>query len=86
MTREPNGRSNPRRPAFLSAAAMEEQGGTAPDHAETTEAAHATAAVLVGTGRASEDPGLTRKLVALGDELGLSTLAELWADRVRVKS
>jgi hypothetical protein len=81
MSREPSGRSNPRRPAFLSAAALEEQGGTMPDPAETTEAAHATAAVVVGTGRASEDPQVTRKLVALVDELGISTLAELWADR-----
>jgi hypothetical protein len=37
--------------------------------------------VLVGTGRESEDPAVTAKLVALVDELGLSTLAELWADR-----
>jgi len=81
MSKDPSGRNNPRRPAYLSAAAMEEQGGTAPDPAETSEAAHATAAVLVGTGRASEDPALTRKLVAIVDELGISTLAELWADR-----
>ena len=81
MSRDLSGRSNPRRPAFLSAAAMEEQGGTAPDPAETTEAAHATASVLVGTGRASDDPAMTRKLVALVDELGISTLAELWAER-----
>ena len=81
MSKNPSGRSNPRRPAFLSPAAMEGQGGTVPDPAESTEAAHATAAVLVGTGRASEDPALTRKLVALVDELGISTLAELWADR-----
>ena len=45
------------------------------------EVAHATAAVLVGAGRAAEDPAVTTKLVALVDELGLSTLAELWADR-----
>jgi hypothetical protein len=81
MSRDPSGRSNPRRPTFLSHAAMEEQGGTAPDPAEITEAAHATASVLVGTGRASEDPAMTRKLVALVDELGISTLAELWAER-----
>lgn len=71
----------PRRPAFFSPAAMEEQGGTVPDPAEITEAAHATAAVLIGTGRAAHDPVVTSKLVALVEELGLATLAELWADR-----
>jgi hypothetical protein len=60
---------------------METQGGLVPDPAEVTEVAHATAAVLVGAGRASEDPEVTSRLVALVDELGLSTLAELWADR-----
>ena len=81
MSSEASGRSGPRRPAFFSQAAMEAQGGTVPDPAEIAEVAHATAAVLVGTGRASEDPAVTAKLVALVDELGLSTLAELWADR-----
>jgi hypothetical protein len=60
---------------------MEAQGGTVPDPAEITEVAHATAAALVGTGRAGDDPELTARLIALVDELGLSTLAELWADR-----
>ena len=60
---------------------MESQGGVVPDPAQVTEIAHETAAVLVGTGRAADDPALTSRLVALVDELGLSTLAELWADR-----
>jgi hypothetical protein len=60
---------------------MESQGGTVPDPAEVTEVAHETAAVLVGTGRASGDPQVTARLVALVDDLGLSTVAELWADR-----
>lgn len=60
---------------------MESRGGTMPDPAEVTEAAHETAAVLVGAGRAADDPALTERLVALVDELGLSTVAELWADR-----
>ena len=81
MSSEDSGRSGPRRPAFFSQAAMEAQGGTVPDPAEIAEVAHATAAVVVGTGRESEDPAVTAKLVALVDELGLSTLAELWADR-----
>jgi hypothetical protein len=60
---------------------MESQGGTVPDPAEITEVAHATASVIVGTGRATHDPEVTARLVALVDELGLSTVAELWADR-----
>jgi hypothetical protein len=60
---------------------MESQGGSVPDPAELTEAAHETAAVLVGTGRAADDPALTERLVALVDELGIATVAELWADR-----
>jgi hypothetical protein len=51
------------------------------DPARVTEVAHETAAVIVRTGRAAHDPELTSKLVALVDDLGLSTLAELWADR-----
>jgi hypothetical protein len=81
MRNEPSGRDNPRRPAFFSPAAMEAQGGTVPDPAQVTEIAHETAAVLVGRGRAAQDPELTGRLVALVDELGLSTVAELWADR-----
>ncbi|GAB3076904.1 hypothetical protein GCM10027080_22630 [Pedococcus soli] len=60
---------------------MESQGGTVPDPAQVTEIAHETAAVLVGTGRASTDPAVTARLVSLVDDLGLSTVAELWADR-----
>lgn len=52
-----------------------------PGPAETTEVAHQTAAVLVGTGRAAHDPVITARLVALVDELGLSTVADLWAGR-----
>ena len=51
------------------------------DPARVTEVAHETAAVIVRTGRAAHDPELTAKLVALVDDLGLSTLAELWAER-----
>ena len=59
---------------------MDAQAG-APDPARVTEIAHETAAVIVGTGRAAHDHALTTRLVALVEELGLSTLAELWADR-----
>jgi hypothetical protein len=81
MRNQPSGRSGPRRPAFFSPAAMESQGGVVRDPAEITEVAHATASVIVGTGRATDDPEVTARLVALVDELGLSTVAELWADR-----
>lgn len=45
------------------------------------EAAHRTAAILVGRGRATEDPQVSARLVDLVPEVGLATLAELWADR-----
>lgn len=61
---------------------MDSRGGPdSLDPARVTEVAHETAAVIVRTGRAADDPGLTAKLVALVDDLGLSTVAELWADR-----
>ena len=80
---EPNqGRSNPRRPAFFAPLSMDSRGGPESlDPARVTEVAHETAAVILKTGRAANDPELTSKLVALVDDLGLSTLAELWADR-----
>lgn len=55
-----------------------------PDPAQVTELAHETAAILVGAGRANDDPAVTARLVALTDELGLSTVAQLWAERPAV--
>jgi len=61
---------------------MDSRGGSESlDPARVTEVAHETAAVIVRTGRAAHDPELTSRLVALVDDLGLSTVAELWADR-----
>src|SRR3954467_9642286 len=75
-------RPTPRRPAFFSPVSMDSQAGAASlDPARVTEVAHETAAVIVRTGRAAREPELTARLVALVDELGLSTLAELWAER-----
>ncbi|MDO5682531.1 MAG: hypothetical protein Q4G46_06870 [Propionibacteriaceae bacterium] len=51
------------------------------DPVAALHAAHETAAVLLHTGRAAEDPEVTARLVSLVDEIGLSTLAELWAER-----
>ena len=75
-------RASPRRPAFFTPVSMDSRGGPESlDPARVTEVAHETAAVIVRTGRAAHDPELTSKLVALVDDLGLSTIAELWADR-----
>jgi hypothetical protein len=43
--------------------------------------AHETAAILVGAGRAAGDPEITSRLVTLVDDLGLSTVADLWSAR-----
>lgn len=55
-----------------------------PDPAEVTAVAHESAAVLVGAGRVNDDPQVTQRLVALTDEIGLSTVAELWSGRPAV--
>ena len=73
-------RRQPRRPAMMSPAAMEAFGGTV-DHMQEIEAAHQTAAVLVHAGRAANNPTVTARLVDLVEELGLSTVADLWAHR-----
>lgn len=70
----------PRRPALLDAAALEEKGEPS-DPIAQLHAAHETAAVLVGTGQAASDPAVTERLVAIVDEVGLTTLADLWAAR-----
>jgi hypothetical protein len=70
----------PRRPALLGKAALETFGG-APDPAALAEAAHATASLLVESGRATTDEAARARLVALVDEVGLDTIADLWAQR-----
>ena len=57
---------------------MEAHGGTTPDPADLVEAAHQSAARVVRAGR---DAASTEEFVALIDEVGLSTLAELWSGR-----
>lgn len=82
MAQSNQGRANPRRPTFFAPVSMDSRGGAESlDPARVTEVAHETAAVIVRTGRAAHDPALTSRLVALVDDLGLSTIAELWADR-----
>ncbi len=75
------GRPVPRRPVHFGPDDLEAHGGTLPGPAETTEMAHQTAAILVGAGRAAQDPAVTTRLVALVDDLGLSTVADLWSAR-----
>ena len=59
---------------------MESLGGSG-DPAALAEAAHTTASMLVESGRAADDAGVRRRLVALVDEVGLDTIAALWAQR-----
>ncbi len=74
------GGGRPRRPLYLDAAGLEARGGSF-DPVEEAQAAHESAAILVHRGRASTDPQLTARLVALAEEVGLDTLAHLWASR-----
>lgn len=70
----------PRRPSYQEPAALEALGERSDPIAEL-HAAHETAAVLLHAGQAADDPAVTRRLVALVDEIGLPTLADLWAGR-----
>ena len=70
----------PRRPGSLSPAALEALGESTDPIAEL-HVAHETAAVLLHAGRAADDPAVTDRLVALVEEIGLDTLADLWSAR-----
>lgn len=70
----------PRRPTLLGKAALESLGGS-PDPAQLAEAAHTTASLLVESGRATEDPAARARLVGLVEDVGLDTVAEMWAQR-----
>lgn len=70
----------PRRPAYLGPAALAAVGGSY-DPTDEVSAAHETARIVLGVGRAAADPTVTARLVALVEELGLPTLVELWAPR-----
>lgn len=70
----------PRRPSFRDPSALEALGEPSDPIAEL-HAAHETAAALLHTGRAAEDPAVTARLIALTDDIGLGTLADLWASR-----
>jgi len=64
----------------MEPAALEARGEPS-DPIAQMHAAHETAAVLVRAGQAAADPEVTERLVALVDDIGLSTLADLWAAR-----
>ncbi|MFK5635608.1 MULTISPECIES: hypothetical protein [unclassified Ornithinimicrobium] len=68
------------RPTLRPPSALEEAAGGY-DPLELAEAAHRTAELVVGRGRHTDDPAVTARLVGLVEELGLSTIAEMWADR-----
>lgn len=70
----------PRRPAYLDPNALAALGGRH-DPSHEVEIAHESARVLVRAGRTAHDPETTRRFVALVDELGLDTVADLWAAR-----
>ena len=70
----------PRRPTLRDSAALDAMArGT--DPVAELHAAHETAAVLLGVGRAGTDPTVTRRLMGVVDEVGITTLADLWATR-----
>ena len=70
----------PRRPALLSAAALESLQGGGGDPALREEVAQTTARLLVEGARAGEDAEAAARVVRLADEHGLEILADLWAD------
>ncbi len=73
-----NNAPRPHKPVPFSPADFEPfAGGT--DPARVSEAAHLAARALVHSGRASNDPEVTKRLVKLADRQGLEAIAEMWA-------
>ncbi len=68
------------RPTYRPPESLESAAGGV-DPLEAVEAAHRTAELVVGRGRDTDDPELTARLVGLVQEVGLSTVAEMWSDR-----
>lgn len=69
-----------RRPALLSPGSFDSIADAGLDPAVLTQVAHETAAALLRVGRESDDPAVTRRLIELVEEVGLTTIAQLWAD------
>ncbi len=74
----PGGRRH-HRPLVVDPATAEELGG-AHDPVLRDEVAHATAGALVRHGRATQDPEVLARLVALVETEGLDVVAAMWAD------
>ena len=72
------GAPRPRRPVLVDPAGDWHAGGV--DPALRAQVAHATAAALVSGGRASSDPAVLARLLALVETEGLDVVAALWAD------
>ncbi len=70
----------PRRPVVRDPGVLETL-GEGSDPIAKLHAAHESAAALLHAGRAADDPAVTARLVDLVDEIGLSTIAELWSER-----
>lgn len=70
----------PRRPALREPAVLDVM-GEGVDPVADLHAAHESAAVLLGVGRERRDPKVTNRLLAVVDEVGITTLADLWAAR-----
>ncbi|WP_291756060.1 hypothetical protein [Cellulomonas sp. 73-92] len=68
----------PRRPVLVDSTADWHPGGV--DPALRAQVAHATAAALVSGGRASADPAVLARLLALVETEGLDVVAAMWAD------
>lgn len=64
---------------MLDARAMDQLAG-GEDPTLRAELAHRTAATIVRRGRASDDPDVVQRLVALVEDEGLETVAGMWAD------
>ncbi|WP_040321884.1 hypothetical protein [Austwickia chelonae] len=77
---DPSSARRHRRPALLDPGSMDAFAQDRLDPAVISQIAHETAAILVRTGRACTDPGMTERLVRLVDELGLDTVAQLWSE------
>lgn len=72
-------RTPPRRPRALTPGMMDLFAEESLDPAVVTQLAHESAALIVGAARDGDDPGLTGRLVALVEDVGLDAVAELWA-------
>ncbi|POH59302.1 hypothetical protein [Arthrobacter glacialis] len=76
--RPANNTPRPHKPVPFSPADFEQFAGGI-DPARVSEAAHLAARALVHSGRASNDPEVTKRLVKLADKQGLEAIAEMWA-------